>query len=39
MTHIANILCASRSTLLVDALGVAAIAAVTFGLLHLPALV
>jgi hypothetical protein len=39
MTHIANILRASRSTLLADALGVATLWAMTVGLLHLPALV
>jgi hypothetical protein len=39
MIHIAKILTAARSTLLVDALGVAAIGALTLGLLHLPALV
>jgi hypothetical protein len=39
MTHLAHILSASRSTLLADALGMAAIGAMTLGLLHLPALV
>jgi hypothetical protein len=38
MDHIAHILRASRSTLLLDALGVAAIGAMTLGLLHLSAL-
>lgn len=39
MTHLAQILSASRSTLIADALGMAAIGAMTLGLLHLPALV
>lgn len=37
--HIAEIVSGSRTTLIADALGVAAIAAMTLGLLHLPALV
>ena len=37
MTRIAQILHGARDTLLPDALGVAAIAAMTLGLLHLPA--
>jgi|OM-RGC.v1.039261034 hypothetical protein len=36
--HIADIVLASRSTLVSDALGVAAIAVMTLGLLHLPGL-
>ncbi|MDG4650341.1 hypothetical protein P6F26_17995 [Roseibacterium sp. SDUM158017] len=36
-TQIADILSASRATLVSDVLGMAAIAAMTFGLLHLPA--
>ena len=39
MTHIAHILHASRSTLVADTLGIAAIAAMTVAVLHLPALV
>jgi hypothetical protein len=39
MARIAHIILASRSTLLADAVGVAAIAAMTLGLLHLPGLV
>ena len=39
LTHIAQIVLASRATLASDALGVVAIAAMTLGLLHLPGLV
>jgi hypothetical protein len=38
-TRIADIVLASRETLVSDAIGVAAIAAMTLGLLHLPGLV
>jgi hypothetical protein len=36
--HIADIVLASRATLVADALGVLAIAVMTLGLLHLPGL-
>lgn len=39
LTQIAAILSRSPATLAVDALGVVAIAAITLGLLHLPAFV
>jgi hypothetical protein len=39
MTRIAEIILASRATLVADMAGVAAIAAMTLGLLHLPGLV
>ncbi|MCU4654232.1 hypothetical protein N8I71_15415 [Roseibacterium sp. SDUM158016] len=39
IARIADILTASRATLAADAFGVAAIAAMTLALLHLPALV
>lgn len=39
ITHIADILLAARATLVADVLGIAAIAAMTVGLLHLPGLV
>ncbi|MGP1355184.1 hypothetical protein [Roseicyclus sp.] len=37
--QIASIVANARATLVTDALGIAAIAALTLGLLHLPALV
>jgi hypothetical protein len=37
--HIADIVSEARATLVTDALGIFAIAAMTLGLLHLPALV
>jgi len=39
MTRIADILTRSRETILVDALGVLALAGFTMGLLHLPGLI
>ena len=39
MTRITEILFAARATLVPDMLGVAAIAAMTVGLLHIPSLV
>ncbi len=39
IARIADIFAESRTTLVADALGAAAIAAMTLGLLHLPALV
>lgn len=38
LTHITDIVVASRATLVSDALGIAAIAVMTLGLLHLPGL-